>query len=534
MKKHLNRLILIGAVSALGLLSTANAQPAFQFNFKDSGAGFNDPTQGATRRSALESAGQSLSQQLPIGRAVTITFDVNSNTTDNDTLASAGSGIVSLDNGFTPSIAHKKVLNGTDGNGDDADGEITWNLFHDWDLDNDIGPDSFDFVSTAMHEILHAIGFSGAIASNGTGYFEETSGTPDAWAPFDKFLVNNSGTRVIDEQFQFRPAELGALAGGSSLFFNGTNALAANNGQPVVIYSPTPWEDGSSANHTDDPTYVDALALLMTSAFDTGPGVRTLSQIELGILKDLGYEFEETTPTEFAYLTNISVRNNVGSDAQTLIAGFAISGGDKSLLIRGVGPTPGDFGVNGSISDPTLGLFSGTTETQSNDNWDTSISSIFQTVGAFALPDNSLDAALVATLTSASYTVKVTGNNGATGIALAEIYDTAFPTTPTGPRLTNISARSQVGTGAEVLVAGFVIGGTGTKNLLIRGVGPTLGNFGVNGSIADPQLTLFRSVDGTSTQVQTNDNWDSATLLATAQRVGAFDLPNSSLDTVCS
>ena len=197
-------------------------------------------------------------------------------------------------------------------------------------------------------------------------------------------------------------------------------------------------------------------------------------------------------------------------------------------------PTPGDFGVNGSISDPTLGLFSGTTETQSNDNWDTSISSIFQTVGAFALPDNSLDAALVATLTSASYTVKVTGNNGATGIALAEIYDTAFPTTPTGPRLTNISARSQVGTGAEVLVAGFVIGGTGTKNLLIRGVGPTLGNFGVNGSIADPQLTLFRSVDGTSTQVQTNDNWDSATLLATAQRVGAFDLPNSSLDTVCS
>ena len=534
MKKHFNRLILIGAVSALGLLLTANAQLAFQFNFKDSGAGFNDPTPGAARLSAFKSAGQSLSQQLPIGRAVTITFDVNSNTTDNDTLASAGSGIVSLDNGFTPSIAHKKVLNGTDGNGDDADGEITWNLFHDWDLDNDIGPDSFDFVSTAMHEILHATGFSGATASNGTGYFEETSGTPDAWAPFDKFLVNNSGTRVIDEQFQFRPAELGALAGGSSLFFNGTNALAANNGQPVVIYSPTPWEDGSSANHTDDPTYVDALALLMTSAFDTGPGVRTLSQIELGILKDLGYEFEETTPTEFAYLTNISVRTNAGSDAQTLIAGFAISGGDKSLLIRGVSPTLGDFGVNGSISDPTLGLFSGTTETQSNDNWDTSISSIFQTVGAFALPDNSLDAALVATLTSASYTVKVTGNNGATGIALAEIYDTAFPTTPTGPRLTNISARSQVGTGAEVLVAGFVIGGTGTKNLLIRGVGPTLGNFGVNGSIADPQLTLFRSVDGTSTQVQTNDNWDSATLLATAQRVGAFDLPNSSLDTVCS
>jgi hypothetical protein len=296
----------------------------------------------------------------------------------------------------------------------------------------------------------------------------------------------------------------------------------------VVIYSPTTWEEGSSLSHTDDATYTGDNSLMMNSAADPGPSDRILSAIELGILKDLGYEIGGSS--EFAYLTNISVRTNAGSGAQTLIAGFAISGGDKPLLIRGIGPTLGNFGVNGAIADPSLGLFSGTTETQSNDNWDASASTVFQTVGAFALPDNSLDAALVATLASGSFTAQVTGNGGTTGIALAEIYDTASPTTATGPRLTDVSARSQVGTGAEVLVAGFVIGGTGTKNLLIRGVGPTLSDFGVTGSLADPQLTLFKSENGGSTQLQTNDNWDSAALLDTANRVGAFALPAGSLD----
>ncbi len=200
-------------------------------------------------------------------------------------------------------------------------------------------------------------------------------------------------------------------------------------------------------------------------------------------------------------------------------------GGDKPLLLRGVSPTLGDFGVNGAIADPRLGLFSGETQTQSNDNWDASVAGIFQTVGAFALPSSSLDAALVTTVSSGSYTAQITGNGGTTGIALAEIYDTASPMDESSPRLINISARSQVGNGDDILVAGFVIGGEGSKSLLIRGVGPTLGDFGVAGALADPQLTLFRSQDGSSTQLQTNDNWDSGTISATADRVGAFEFP---------
>ncbi|GAB5560001.1 MAG: hypothetical protein SynsKO_16480 [Synoicihabitans sp.] len=521
------RILVIGLFALIGF--TAHAQLSFDFNFTDNNSGFNDPSQGAARRAALEAAGQELSNQLPINRAVTITFDVSSNNANDDTLASAGSGFVGDEPGFYPTIAQRKVIDGVDGNGATADGEIEWNFFHDWDLDNDVAPESFDFISTAMHEILHALGFLGAVYSDGTGYFEGNIGEPNAWATFDQYLVNASGVKVIDEQFAFKPAELGTLTGGSSLFFSGANAMAANNGQPIVIYSPDPWEDGSSASHTDDETYTDANQLLMNAGTATGPGIRTLSAMELGVLRDLGYEF--TAPSGFAYLTNISVRTNAGSGSQTLIAGFAVKGGDKPLLIRGIGPTLGDFNVGGAMADPSLSLFSGQTATQSNDNWNASATTIFQSVGAFALPDGSLDSALVATVSPGAYTAQLTGNNGGTGIALAEIYDTAFPTSTTGPRLSNISARSQVGTGPEVLVAGFVIRGSGTKRLLIRGVGPTLTQYDVTGVIADPRLTLFRSNgDGTSTELQSNDNWDSATVSTTADTVGAFSIPAGSLD----
>lgn len=511
------------------LAGSASAQLSFEFNFTDNNSGFNDPNAGAARRAALEAAANTLSHQLPIANAVTITFDVSSNTVDDSTLASAGSDFIGDEPGFYPTIAHRKILDGTDGNGSDADGEIEWNFFHDWDLDNDVGEDSFDFISTAMHEILHAIGFTGAVFSDGSGLFDSPIDEPNAWHPFDQFLVDGSGNRLISDAFIFDSSQVSTLTGGSSVFFNGTNTLAANSGNPVVIYSPNPWEDGSSLSHTDDATYVGADALLMNAATETGPGTRTISDLELAMLRDLGFEFA-SDPSEFAYLTNISVRTSAGSGSQTLIAGFAVAGGNKPLLIRGIGPTLGNFGVTGALADPRLGVFSGTIEIASNDDWDAADAGVFQTVGAFALPGGSFDAALTNTASTGSYTAQITGVAGATGIALAEIYDTAWPIDATAPRLVNVSARSQVGTGAEVLVAGFVIGGSGTKTLLIRGIGPTLADFGVTGALTDPQLTLFRTVDSVSTQIGANDNWDSATITATADRVGAFTIPAGSND----
>ena len=238
-------------------------------------------------------------------------------------------------------------------------------------------------------------------------------------------------------------------------------------------------------------------------------------------------------------LTNLSIRTNAGTGAQTLIVGVVIGGanttGTKPLLIRGVGPTLGVFGVAGALADPMLSVFSDTTVVASNDNWagDPQVTAIGTQVGAFAYGSvTSKDAALYSpALNAGAYTVQIAGVGGTTGITLAEIYDATplasfFPATA---RLINVSARTQVGTGADILITGFTIGGTTSKTLLIRAVGPTLGVFGVAGVLADPKLDLFSG----TTVIQSNDNWGGgAAITAAAASVGAFALDGASKDAV--
>ena len=119
-------------------------------------------------------------------------------------------------------------------------------------------------------------------------------------------------------------------------------------------------------------------------------------------------------------------------------------------------------------------------------------------------PANSAESAIIATLQPGRYTAILSGKNGTTGVGLVEVYDTS---TGTSAELTNVSTRGFVGTGDNVLIAGFIAsGGNGSTEVLVRGLGPTLAQpqFGVSGSLADPVVTL---VDGNGNVVQTNDNW---------------------------
>ena len=76
------------------------------------------------------------------------------------------------------------------------------------------------------------------------------------------------------------------------------------------------------------------------------------------------------------------------------------------------------------------------------------------------------------------------------------------------PRLVNISTRGQVGTGFDVMIGGFVIGGSTAKTVAVRAIGPSLASFGIPGPLANPQIQLVRSSD--QTIVATNDEWASA------------------------
>jgi hypothetical protein len=94
-------------------------------------------------------------------------------------------------------------------------------------------------------------------------------------------------------------------------------------------------------------------------------------------------------------------------------------------------------------------------------------------------------------------------------------------------RLTNLSVRSFVGFGSKTLIAGFVTAGTGAKTLAIRGIGPTLGNFGVSSTLADPVLEVRRAESG-NPLVASNDNWGGDN----GSAYGGFALPVGSGDAV--
>jgi hypothetical protein len=229
-----------------------------------------------------------------------------------------------------------------------------------------------------------------------------------------------------------------------------------------------------------------------------------------------------------ARLGSLSARGFAGSGDQTLIAGFAISGNsNKQLLLRGVGPGLSSFAVSGILADPALTLFNvAGTALQQNNDWGgtATLTNTFAQVGDFPLSPNSKDAALLTTLPGGTYTAHLTAQSG-TGVALVEAYD-ADPGTPTS-RLASLSARDQVGTGDNILIAGFVVTGNVSRTVLIRGIGPTLAHYGVSGVLANPQLQVFQG----NTLLAQNDDWGGdTTLAAVAAQVYAFALDASSKD----
>jgi len=128
-------------------------------------------------------------------------------------------------------------------------------------------------------------------------------------------------------------------------------------------------------------------------------------------------------------LLNISTRLNVQTGDNVLIGGFIITGTDpKKVIIRGIGPSLANFGVQGFLADPTLELHDASTTLETNDNWKTRSdgSSQQSEIEATTIPPtNDLESAIVRTLpaNNASYTAVVRGKDNTTGIGVVEAYD---------------------------------------------------------------------------------------------------------------
>ncbi|XOV89028.1 MAG: peptidoglycan DD-metalloendopeptidase family protein [Pseudomonadota bacterium] len=201
-----------------------------------------------------------------------------------------------------------------------------------------------------------------------------------------------------------------------------------------------------------------------------------------------------------ARLRNLASRSFVGTGDNVLIGGLVIAGNaPKAIVIRARGPALSDAGVSGTLEDPRLTLFSGSSVIDENDNWAShpGVQLIPEDLKPFSYPSESV---IARTLEPGAYTAIVSGVDNSTGIGLVEV----FEIDDTGAtRLGNIAARADIGTGDNVLIGGLVITGSLAKRVVIRARGPSLERQGVPDVLADPRLTVFAG----ASVIAANDNW---------------------------
>lgn len=200
-----------------------------------------------------------------------------------------------------------------------------------------------------------------------------------------------------------------------------------------------------------------------------------------------------------AVLANISSRTQVGAGDDVLIGGFIIDGVvAKKVALRGIGPSLSAFGVDGAMSDPVLQVLDATgSVVSSNDNWNVP----GEELSANGLaPSDAREAGLVAALEPGAYTAIVSGKDGTTGVALFDLYDLDAAT----GRVANISSRSRVETGDNVMIGGFILASADDTRVIVRAIGPSLVQLGVADALLDPTLELY---DSNGTLISSNDNW---------------------------
>ena len=144
----------------------------------------------------------------------------------------------------------------------------------------------------------------------------------------------------------------------------------------------------------------------------------------------------------------------------------------------------------------------------SNDNWTHTIiggiitsNQVREITNSGHAPTDGRESAIIAELPAGNYTAIVRGVNNMTGVALVEVYDLS---PETDSILHNISTRSFVQTGDNVMIGGFIVAGTESKRVIVRAIGPELTQYGVPNALNNPTLELH---DGTGALIASNDNW---------------------------
>lgn len=182
-------------------------------------------------------------------------------------------------------------LAGQDLNTSKADMGLTFNNNSNWyfGIDGNTPSNKSDFLSVALHEIAHSLNFSGGMTYDaGTGSY--TSGIynfPNIW---DRYIVDGNNIPLLNTPNN--SVELGNKLVSGNLYFNSIKANAANAGNKVKIYTPSPWESGSSYSHMDYNTFNNTVNSMMVPSISDGEANHNPGAIVLAMLEDMGWTVE--------------------------------------------------------------------------------------------------------------------------------------------------------------------------------------------------------------------------------------------------
>jgi hypothetical protein len=213
----------------------------------------------------------------------------------------------------------------------------TFNKEIDWYFGTDGNtPDSlYDFVTVALHEIAHGLGFTGFFyISNDLGnYSYQEIGEASA---FDLLVVKNNNNQLVDTTIYPRPsAQLKDALTSGVLYANSPIAIAQGNDHKPRLYAPGTFDDGSSIYHLNDATYPNDL---MTHAIGKAEAVHDPGPLVSGIMADLGWKhmfinlykqkyIEIPRPVKF----NVSIESDYGLKTDSLFVIYSIDNFESHL-----------------------------------------------------------------------------------------------------------------------------------------------------------------------------------------------------------
>ncbi|WP_031427534.1 choice-of-anchor D domain-containing protein [Flavimarina sp. Hel_I_48] len=155
----------------------------------------------------------------------------------------------------------------------------------------------YDFVTVALHEAGHGLGFTTVRSYNaGTGSLR-SGGNPSVYG---LFMELGDGTRLLD--LADPSTELGSAFTGGDLYMGGTFAVAALAGERPELYAPSTWQGGSSLAHWDEVSFpAGDPNSLMTPQVGSAESNFDIGDITRGLFKDMGWVInDEDAPSLIA------------------------------------------------------------------------------------------------------------------------------------------------------------------------------------------------------------------------------------------